>query len=304
MHQAPKIIVLLCFLSNILLAQTDTSKTSNDEILLLLDNQLPQREYVKNAFKSNRVINGHSMEMTGKGVLDFRILHRFGMLKGGLSDMFGLDQASMRIGLDYGITKNLTIGMGRSTYLKEYDGYIKYRLAHQRKGKESFPISLVWISGITVYTIPAPDPRIDYFSNRLGYYHQCIVGRKMNENVTIQVTPTLVHRNIVPLSTDKNNMLALGLGARVKITNRSALILDTYPILYGARKNYNYFPLSIGMDIETGGHVFQLHITNARGMNEKAFIAETYQTWGKGEIQFGFNLSRVFTVAKNTSTSW
>ncbi|MGI9191873.1 MAG: DUF5777 family beta-barrel protein [Chitinophagaceae bacterium] len=298
MHKLTRLFLAFFFLSNALFAQEDST------MLLLLNEEAPQREYVKNAFKSNRVINGHSMEMTGKGVLDFRILHRFGMLKGGLKDMFGLDQASMRLGLDYGIHKNLTIGIGRSTYLKEFDGYVKYRLAHQRKGKEAFPVSIIWVSGATLYTIAAPDPRIDYFSNRLGYYHQLIVGRKMSENLTLQVTPTLVHRNMVNLASDKNDMLALGLGARIKITNRSALIFDTYPILYGASKNVQYFPLSIGMDIETGGHVFQLHITNARGMNERAFIADTYQTWGKGEIQFGFNLSRVFTVTKNTETSW
>jgi hypothetical protein len=296
-------LLLLCFFSSIVHAQIDSTNTVN-ELILLLNDETPKREYVKNAFKSNRVINGHSMEMTGKGVLDFRILHRFGMLKGGLSDMFGLDQASMRLGLDYGLHKNITIGLGRSTYLKEFDAYIKYRIAHQRKGMESFPVSLVWVSGTTLYTIPPPDPRIDYFSNRLGYYHQLIIGRKMNDKLTFQFTPTLVHRNLVSLATDKNNMLAMGIGGRIKLSNRSALILDTYPILYGARKGYNFFPLSIGMDIETGGHVFQLHITNARGMNEKAFIAETYQTWGKGEIQFGFNLSRVFTVTKNTETSW
>jgi hypothetical protein len=96
----------------------------------------------------------------------------------------------------------------------------------------------------------------------------------------------------------------LGVGARLKITNRTALILDTYPILYGDREGYNIFPLSIGFDIETGGHVFQLHVSNARGMNEKAFITETTQDWTKGEIQIGFNLSRVFTIVKNTESSW
>ena len=139
--------ILLFFLmsSKGVWAQVDTVS----DLLLLLNEETPKRAYVKNAFKSNRVINGHSMEMTGKGVLDFRILHRFGMLKGGLKDMFGLDQASMRLGLDYGIHKNLSVGLGRSTYLKEYDAYIKYRIAHQRKGEESFPISIIWISGIT-----------------------------------------------------------------------------------------------------------------------------------------------------------
>lgn len=261
-------------------------------------------EYIRNAFKSSRVVNGHSMEMLGEGVLDFRILHRFGMFKGGFKEFFGLDQAAMRMGFDYGITKNLTVGIGRSTFKKEYDGFVKYRILHQRKGDKPMPISLLWVSGMTISSASFSNSKLNTFSNRLAYYHQAIIGRKFNDAFTLQLSPTFVHRNLVERTIDKNDMVSLGVGARLKISKRSALILDTYPILYGATKNVNQFPLSIGMDIETGGHVFQLHITNARGMNERAFIAETYQKWDKGEIQFGFNLSRVFTVKKNTATSW
>lgn len=271
----------------------------------MLENEAPKKEYVKNAFKSNRVIQGHSMEMTGKGVLDFRILHRFGELKGGWREMFGLDQASMRMGFDYGVTKDLTIGLGRSTFNKEVDGYIKYRIVQQSKGQKSFPVSVLWISGATMTEVKGTSTNyLSDFGNRMGYYHQMIVGRKLGDKFTLQLSPTFVHRNLVPLSGDFNNMVAVGIGARAKLTNRMALILDTYPIVYGARENYNYFPLSLGVDIETGGHVFQFHITNSKGMNEKAFISETTQNWGKGQIQLGFNLSRVFTIVKNTEGSW
>lgn len=282
-----------------------SAQTDDIEKILEEDTETkPKIEYIRNAFKSTRVINGHSMEMLGEGVLDFRILHRFGMFKGGFKEFFGLDQATMRMGFDYGITRNLTIGIGRSTFKKEYDGFVKYRILHQRKGDKPMPVSLIWVSGMTVSTASFSNSKLNTFSNRVGYYHQAIVGRKFSEGFTLQLSPTFVHRNLVEKNTDKNDMLSMGVGARIKVSKRSALILDTYPILYGATQNVNQFPLSIGMDIETGGHVFQLHITNARGMNERAFITETFQQWDKGEIQFGFNLSRVFSVKKNTATSW
>jgi hypothetical protein len=282
-------------------AQTDTKDELEN---LLSQEQKPVKEFVKNAFKSSQVINGHSMEFIGKGVLDFRILHRFGALNTGWRELFGLDQASMRMGFDYGISKNLTIGIGRSTFNKEVDGFVKYRIAHQHKGLKPIPLSLIWVSGMTMNTTKITDSKLNAFENRLGYYHQIIAGRKFGEAFTLQLSPTFVHRNLVDLPVDKNNMIALGVGARLKITNRTALILDTYPILYGDREGYNIFPLSIGFDIETGGHVFQLHVSNARGMNEKGFITETTQDWTKGEIQIGFNLSRVFTIVKNTESSW
>ncbi len=289
------LVAFFSFTTNIM-AQDDLEK-------LLANDKKPEKEYARNAFKSSRVINGHSMEMIGKGVLDFRILHRFGTFKSGINNFFGLDQATMRMGFDYGVTKDLTLGIGRSTFNKEYDGFVKYRFAHQHTGLKAFPLSLVWVSGITLNSTKITDPRLNDFSNKLGYYHQLIAGRKFSEAFTLQLSPTFVHRNLVEYHTDMNNMVAVGIGGRVKISRRSAFILDTYPIVYGA-SSYNKIPVSIGFDIETGGHVFQLHITNAKGMNEKSFITETLQDWGKGEIQFGFNLSRVFTIVKNQETSF
>ena len=298
-----KIKLAVTFFAFLSLGQSSMAQTDDLEALLA-QGEKNKKEYVKNAFKSSRVINGQSMEMLGKGVLDFRILHRFGTFDSGWRNWFGLDQASMRMGFDYGVTKNLTLGFGRSTFNKEYDGFIKYRFAHQQKGKNTFPISLLWVSGLTIKTTLATHPLLNQMNNRMGYYHQLIAGRKFGETFTLQLSPTLVHRNLVDLPTDKNDLIALGIGARVKLSNRMAFILDTYPIFSGAPSAGNYFPLSIGVDIETGGHVFQLHITNARGMNEKAFIGETTQNWAKGQISFGFNLSRVFTIIKNNESSW
>ncbi len=293
-----KKIILLLFLPISLLAQI------TDELDELMGDDTPKTTYANNAFKSTRVINGHSMEMLGEGVLDFRILHRFGIVKNGIKDLFGLDQASMRMGFDYGVTKNFTIGIGRSTFLKELDGFAKYRVMHQQKGEKNYPVSILIVGGTTLRTADFTNPIFDDFENRLGYYAQLIVGRKLNENFTVQLSPTYVHRNLVETREDENALIALGIGARAKISKRTAFVLDTYPILSGARDGYNMVPISVGFDIETGGHVFQIHFSNAQGMNEKAFIAETTQDWGKREFQFGFNLSRVFTIKKNTTTSW
>lgn len=295
------ITTFFIFCAATIFAQT---QDNNELETLLSQDKKPEKEYAMNAFKSTRVINGQSMEMLGKGVLDFRILHRFGTFKSGIDNFFGLDQATMRLGFDYGISKDFTLGVGRSTFNKEYDGYFKYRFMHQHKGLKPMPISLIWVSGITLTSAKFSNSQLNDFSNRLNYFHQIIAGRKINEQISVQLSPTFVHRNLVNTPYDFNNTIALGIGARFKISKRSAFIVDTYPILYGATQYYNFFPISLGIDIETGGHVFQLHITNASGMNEKSFITETTQDWAKGQIQFGFNLSRVFTVVKNKTMSY
>lgn len=296
-----KLLLLICLASNTLFAQTDSTDL---EKMLAGEDTGGKKEYAMNAFKSTRVIMGQSMEMLGKGVLDFRILHRFGSIQDGWRNLFGLDAASMRMSFDYSISRNLAIGIGRSTFNKELDGFVKYRIIHQHTGYKAVPFSLLWVSGLTVNGTKMTDDKIRSMSNRMGYFHQVIVGRKFSETFSFQVSPTFVHRNLVELKTDKNDMVAIGIGTRYKFSRRSAIVIDAYPIISGARKNYHQFPLSIGLDIETGGHVFQLHVSNSRGMNEKAFIAETLQRWDEGQINFGFNLSRVFTVKKNTEGSW
>ena len=271
---------------------------SQEDLLQSLGPDSARKEFVTSAFKSSRVINGHSMEFIGKGVLDFRILHRFGPVNQGIKEFFGLDQASMRMGFDYGLSKNLTIGIGRTTLQKELDGFIKFRPVHQATGPGGAPISLVLVAGMSVITQENDDPAKDVsFSSRIGYYYQAIIGRKFNQRFTLQLSPTVVHRNEV-LRNDDNDTYALGIGSRFKLSKRVAFVVDYFYVFNGLPKEQNYNPLSLGFDIETGGHVFQLHFSNASGMNERAFITETFNDWGKGDIQFGFNLSRVFTIGK------
>ncbi len=269
---------------------------AQDDLLSELEDK-PKKEYVKNAFKSSRVINGQSMEFIAHGVLDFRILHRFGSVRGGAYELFGLDQASMRLGFDYGVTKNLTLGFGRSTFNKEYDFLVKYRPMWQSKGLHARPFSIILVSGMTINSVKWADKtRKNYFSSRLGYYFQMIIGRKFNGRFTLQLMPTMVHRNLVALTSDHNDIYSIGLGTRVKVSKRMAIVFEYFYIINGRPKSFVYNPIAIGIDIETGGHVFQLHFSNSRGMNEKAFITETTNNPFKGNISLGFNLSRVFTI--------
>jgi uncharacterized beta barrel domain-containing protein DUF5777 len=270
-------------------------KAQDDDLLKLVKDSATQKNYARNAFKSSRVINGHSMEMLGKGVLDVRILHRFGMVGDGAKELFGLDHASMRLGFDYGLGTNLTVGVGRSTLNKEFDGFIKYRPL--RQVVDGFPFSVVLVSGVTVFTTDWAEPdRDNHFSSRVGYYHEVIIGRKFSNLFSFQVSPLLVHRNLVTGADQDNNTIAIGLGARLKFSKRVAFVVDYHPIVSG-REPGTKDPLSAGFDIETGGHVFQLHFSNSAGMNEKEFITGTRDDFFKGDVRFGFNLSRVFQVA-------
>lgn len=290
-----KIHAFLCWL---MLALSFTAQAQEESLLDLLGEDEPEVEIIRAAFKSSRVINSHSMEMLSPGALDFRILHRFGPVSRGFYDMFGLDQASMRMGFDYGITQHLTVGVGRSTLKKELDGFVKFRALAQQKGKRNIPLSIVLISGMTMDGQRWADPnRTNYFTSRLAFYHQIIFGRKFNDWFTLQLTPGMVHRNLVALSTDDHDIYHAGVGGRLKLTKRIALTAD-YSYVFNPISPDSKNPLSLGLDIETGGHVFQLHFSNAQGMNERAYLLDTNTSWGSGEIRFGFNLSRMFQIRR------
>ncbi len=251
-------------------------------------------EKITGTFKSTRVINAHSTEMLYKGNMDFRILHRFGPVNSGIKQFFGLDNASMRMSFDFGITNNLMIGIGRSTNLKDLDFLIKTRLLQQTKGAEEIPISLLIAAGYIVTTQESFATIKPTFSDRSSYYAQLIVGRKFNPKFSMQLSPLIVHNNSTLNPTDDKTIIGIGGGARYKISKRIALMAD-YHYAIGNLDNSITNPLSLGIDIETGGHVFQLHFTNAIGMNEKAYLTQTTGQFFKGDIRFGFNLSRMFT---------
>lgn len=289
------IITAILFISSVL-----TAGAQDEDLLKLVGgNEKPQKQYSDYAFKSSRVIMSHSMEIIRPGVMDLRILHRFGNINGGAYELFGLDNATMRLGFDFGISKNFMVGIGRSTNKKELDGFFKYRLVHQAKGPGSLPFSLLVVGGSSMTLLKFSDTsRINYFSSRMGYYGQVILGRKFSEGFSLQFMPTVVHRNLVSTAADPNDLVALGAGARFKLSKRISFNVDYYYRFNANPVDGTNNPLSVGFDIETGGHVFQLHFTNAVGMNEKVFLTETTNDWSKGDIQFGFNISRSFQIGK------
>lgn len=287
------------FLFMVMAAGAKHINAQQEQDLLSLLGREETTEYAAASFKTNRVINLHSLENTAKGVLDVKISHRFGFLNGGPYELFGLDQATIRIGMDYGISDRFTIGAGRSSFEKTYDGFIKYTLLRQSTGLKNMPITVAMLGTSAIQTLKWQDPdRDNLFSSRLYYTAQLIIGRKFSNNVSFQLSPTMVHRNLVATAAEENDVFALGFGGRVKLHKRFSLNAEYIYILPdqvapGVRNS-----LSVGFDIETGGHVFQLHFTNSTSMIEKGFVAETVGDWGDGGIHFGFNISRVFNLAK------
>ncbi|MDZ7777118.1 MAG: DUF5777 family beta-barrel protein [Bacteroidales bacterium] len=205
----------------------------------------------------------------------------------------------MKLNFQYGITDRLAIGIGRSSYQKTYDGFVKYKVLRQSSGVKNMPVTLSYVAGMDLNSLRWRFPeRENYFSSRISYFHQVLIARKFSKNFSLQFTPTLVHKNLVEAANDENDMLALGLGGRYKLTQRFSLNVEYFHQLTQQVSTSYENALSVGVDIETGGHVFQLHFTNAQPMFERGFITETSGKWSDGDIYFGFNINRVFTLKK------
>jgi hypothetical protein len=280
-------------------------KAQDSTLLNLLNDSLSANAktgYVTGTFKATHVVNMQTVESAAKGALNFVIQHRFGQLNSGSYNFFGLDNATLRLGLDYGITDRLNVGIGRSSYLKTFDGYLKYKLLRQTESGK-MPVSVSVLGTITNYTQNIVGK--DYLTTNLrtAYTGQLLIARKITSRLSLQVTPTYLHYNLVPTVSDKNDLFALGMGGRLKITKRMSINAE-----------YDYLPsgqvvsttvhnsFSLGWDIETGGHVFQLVFSNSQSMLETQYLAQTTGTWGKGDIYFGFNISRNFNLNKKKSS--
>ncbi|MTI31308.1 hypothetical protein E1171_10845 [Cytophagales bacterium RKSG123] len=279
------------------------SLKAQDDLLDMLENENQKNSitYANATFKSNRLVNGHSVEMVGEGVLNFVISHKFGRLNSGFYDLFGLDDANIRLGFDYGFSDRFNAGFGRNSFEKTYDGYLKYQLLRQSSGQRTTPITLTAFSSIAINTLkPADESREISFEHRSSYVHQLLIARKFTSNFSLQLMPSWIHHNLVKEKEDRNDIIALGTGARYKLTPRTSLNFEYYYQFHKNAPEGNFNALALGMDIETGGHVFQLFISNSRAMVAKSFISETTGDFLKGDIHFGFNVSRVFNLKKST----
>ena len=258
-----------------------------------------QSEVVYATFKGTQLINAATNETPGEGVLQFVMAHRFGSFNDDyLYNFFGLDNAQVRMQLDYGVTDRLNIGIGRSSFLKVADGFVKYELLQQQKGNKTVPVSITLHSSTNYRNARYTDGIDHTMSDRLSYMHQAIIARKWNRKLSTLASPSVVHFNLVPTAQDPNTTAHITLGARYKISNRMALTGESTLLSnreFSSGERYTT-PFALGVDIETGGHVFQLHISNTRAMNGPYWMARNPYSASNGGLFLGFNISRVFTV--------
>jgi len=268
--------------------------TAQDDLLNMLEDDKPI--YVSYLFKGTKVVNAQSVELPAKGVLQFNIQHRFGTLNSGLYNLYGLDFSQVRLSFDYGIKDWFSISIGRSSSLKIVDANSKIRLRQQVK--DGFPLTLVVNSAIYLdqWTYANSQKEDFIFSNQISFTNQILIAKKITRNLTLQLSPTIVHYNLVEIQHEANDKYSIGIGGRQKLTHRISLNTEYFYQL-NDKKNNNV--LSLGFDIETGGHVFQLHLSNSPAMIDPEFITQTNGEWLKGDIYFGFNISRVFTIREN-----
>jgi hypothetical protein len=292
------------FVYSFLLALLATWTTAQAQDLdnILDNNTTAKTEYATGAFKDIRVVNLQSTETVAPRDLVFRISHRFGTLNSGGVNLWGLDDSSIRMALEYGLSERLMIGVGRSSASKDFDFFAKAKILRQSKGKRNMPISLLYASSVVLNGQEDPTGLKRSTAQRMSFVQQLILGRKFSERLSLLIAPTYIHRNLVETPNDLNNLWALGFGGRFKLNNRVAInaeyVMRNPPADEAKRAQFDNFQdsFSVGFDIETGGHVFSLHLTNSRSMIAKGFIAETTQLWEKGGIHFGFNISRVFSL--------
>lgn len=267
-----------------------------------------KNETVIATFKTTRVINGHSIETVKRRTLDTRVTHRFDDIfgnAGGIHTLYGLDNVTdIRIAFEYGINDQFTVGAGRSkggAAVRELiDGYLKYRLLEQTSdNKMPIAVTLMANSAISTMLQSGDTTSVTSFPktvHRISYVVQPIIARKFSNNLSLQVMPTYVHRNFVAFG-DENSFFAIGVAGRLKFTKRIALIGEYFYVLSSFRQTSNsgfFNPLGVGIEIETGGHVFHINFTNSKGIIENQFLPYTQSSWLEAEFRLGFNISRVF----------
>jgi len=284
------LILFLVLLPVQLWSQSDTTVVAEE----------PEIDYASGTFHSTRIINGHSVEQMLQRQLEFRISHRFGETSSGAYNLFGLDFSQIHFSLEYGIKDWLELGIGRSNFEKTFDGFVKVTLLRQSTGDRNWPFHLTYVGSTEVTGLKWTNPAADNpFSSRMAFVHQLLIARKFSKSLSMQLTPVFVHRNLVGEAIEPNDLYALGIGGRYKITRKVSFNAEYF---YVYRQNAKYLdpqfynPLSVGFDIETSGHVFQLMLTNCRGMREGGFIGKTTGNWLDGDFRLGFNISRTFSL--------
>jgi hypothetical protein len=276
-----------------------TSTFSQDDLSALADEALGEStEYALGSFFATRIMTGHSTEIMPKKGLDFRIHHRFDEFNSGFTKLWGLDGSFSYLSLEYGLTNRMNIGFGRAN-----DGYFnfidKVKLFRQSKGAKNFPVTIVYLAEASVdgktYDFAKKN---DDFAGRFNFTHQLLISRMFTPKLTLQLSPTLVHRNIVPSKDYPNDLYAFGIGGRYKITNTFSVNAEYFYVegIKDLPNNVKYYnPVSVGVDIQVASHVFQIMLTNTNRMIEPSFLGQTTGSFFDN-MRLGFNIEQVFTI--------
>jgi hypothetical protein len=277
---------------------------AQDNLMDILDKEAePTTDYTVQTFKGTRLVNGQTVETKGKHELEFIFAHRFGPMSGGAYELFGLDQAYVRYGLEYGITNRLGVGIGRNSYDKTSDAYLRYKVLRQSKGEVNMPVTVTFFGNMAYKASPKKeDATYDIQPvDRLSYVAQLLIARKFTSNLSFQVMPSYVHKNTVDKTIENNDTFVLGVGGRLKVSRSVAITSEYYHRFNVLDANPYYDVVGVGVDIETGGHVFQIVLTNTRGLTERAFLTETTGQISNGDVHLGFNITRTFGKSKKKS---
>jgi hypothetical protein len=286
-----RITILLCLVASVALAQ--------DDLLKELEGAQPEeRRYATATFKGTRIVNGMTVETRGRGSLEFIFQHRFGQINQGAYELWGLDEAFTRLGLEYGITDRLGVSIGRTSTDKTFDGYVKYKVLRQQSGGGS-PVTITLVETAAYQATPSEEdnPNLE-FAHRMSYATSALIARKVNGKFSLQLTPLYIHRNAVEQDYEENDLFVLGAGGRHKITRSVALTMDYFYRINPKESTPYYNSFGLGVDIETGGHVFQIVLSNSQGMIERQYAAETAGDFWEGDIHLGFNVTRTFQLKK------
>ncbi|OYX82976.1 MAG: hypothetical protein B7Y83_13060 [Flavobacteriales bacterium 32-34-25] len=277
-----KLILLLLLLPLVSFSQEDLLKGIDT---------ISGKEKVSAAFKGLKIVNLESTKLAAKGDLYFIVAHRFGSVKDGFEGFFGLDNANTQLKFVYGLTDWLTISGARSELA--YDFSTKYTLFNQTT--DGLPVTIAGFSSLAINNTLKESlyPKLT-FDDRFTYVQQLLISRKYSEKLSLQLAPTLFHENFVDNAEQDNTQYAIGIGGRYKLSKRWSLNMDYAAHLNRASNSVYKNPLSIGFDLDTGGHVFQMHFTSSQGIHEAGYLGQTTGDWTKGDVFFGFNLLRVF----------
>ena len=273
---------------------------TQDLMDMLNEDESSKTDFTYATFKATKLINGQTIELPPSGALNFVISHHFGAINSGAYEFFGLDQANIRFGLDYSFTDWLSVGVGRSSVNKTYDGSLKVKLLRQSTGARKMPVTVTLWANTAITSLKWQEPeRTNYFTSRMEYAYQLLIARKFGSRLSLQLMPTMIHRNLVETIEDENDVFAIGAGGRIKVSNRVAVTGEYYYLLPGKTADDFTNVFSIGVDLETGGHVFQLYLTNTQGLIEEQFIPKNTGKWSEGDIYISFNINRTFQIVKN-----